>query len=144
VLLRKKGRSPGGLLRGDEVSTTSRVAVKSVRLEIGPRLPIRYKRVETWRLSMNYAIGVATQYDTASEAAGCRRSIITRTLKTVVECRHPVASLAVLYWVAIMLASFLTRLKLFGVLQFQEQVGLCRWLELRLPRVKQSPHHIFN
>jgi len=52
--------------------------------------------VETWRLNMNYAIGLATRYSTASEATGCRHSIIARTLKTVVECRHPVASLAVL------------------------------------------------
>ncbi len=65
---------------------------------------------ENWRLSRNYSVGVATQYSTASEATGCRHSIITRTLKTLVECRHPVASLAVLYWVAIMLVSFLTRL----------------------------------
>ena len=53
---------------------------------------------------------IATRYSTASEATGCRHSIITRTLKTLVEWRHPVASLAVLYWVAIMLVSFLTRL----------------------------------
>jgi len=66
--------------------------------------------VETWRLSVNYSVGVATRYSTASEATGCRHSIITRTLKTLVEWRHPVASLAVLYWVAIMLVSFLTRL----------------------------------
>ena len=43
---------------------------------------------------------IATQYSTASEATGCRHSIIARTLKTVVECRHPVASLAVLYRVS--------------------------------------------
>jgi len=53
--------------------------------------------VETWRLSMNYAIGLATRHSTASEATGRRHSIIARTLKTLVECRHPVASLAVLY-----------------------------------------------
>jgi len=40
---------------------------------------------------------IATQYSTASEATGCQHSIIPRTLKTVVECWHPVASLAVLY-----------------------------------------------
>jgi len=43
---------------------------------------------------------IATQYSTASEATGCRHSIITRTLKTLVLGRHPVASLAVLYRVA--------------------------------------------
>src|SRR5712692_11268622 len=73
-------------------------------------LPVTSGWVETWRLSVNYSVGVATQYSAASEATGCRDSIITRTLKTLVECRHPVASLAVLYWVAIMLVSFLTRL----------------------------------
>jgi len=46
VLLRKKGRSPGELLRGDEViSTTPRVPGGSVRLEIAPRLLIRHQRV---------------------------------------------------------------------------------------------------
>src|SRR6266699_2193423 len=61
-------------------------------------LPATSGWVETWRLSVNYSVGVATRYSTASEATGCRHSIITRTLKTLVECRHPVASLAVLYW----------------------------------------------
>src|SRR6266567_369599 len=50
VLLRKKGRSPGELLRGDEVISTT------------PLVPAASGWVETWRLSMNYAIGAATQY----------------------------------------------------------------------------------
>jgi len=54
-------------------------------------------RVETWRLSMNYAIGVATQYSTGSEATGCRHSTTVSRVLTIIECRHPVASLAVLY-----------------------------------------------
>jgi len=46
MLLRKKGRSSGELLRGDEViSTTPRVAGGSVRLEIAPRLLSRDQRV---------------------------------------------------------------------------------------------------
>jgi len=59
---------------------------------------------------MNYAIGVATQYSTASEARGCRHSTSVLRVLVIIECRHPVASLAVLYLVAIMLVSFLTRL----------------------------------
>jgi len=46
---------------------------------------------------MNYSIGVATQYSTASEATGCRDSISVLRVLAIVECRHPVASLAVLY-----------------------------------------------
>jgi len=45
VLLREKGRSPGELLRGDELRTTSRVPGGSVRLEIAPCLLTRYQRV---------------------------------------------------------------------------------------------------
>ncbi|HZE68872.1 MAG TPA: hypothetical protein VE135_05005 [Pyrinomonadaceae bacterium] len=40
---------------------------------------------------------IATQYGTASEATGCRHSIIASILKAAVECRHPVASLSVPY-----------------------------------------------
>ena len=53
---------------------------------------------------------IATQYSTASEATGCRHSTSVLRVLVIIECRHPVASLAVLYWVAIMLVSFLTRL----------------------------------
>src|SRR6266699_1124759 len=67
------------------------------------------------RLDSDSSLVVVTRYSTASEATGCRHPIITRTLKTLVECRHPVASLAVLYRVAIMLVSFLTRLTLHTV-----------------------------
>src|SRR6266566_3041716 len=49
--------------------------------------------VETWRLSMSYAIGVATQYSTASEATGCRHSTTVSRVLAIIECRHPVASL---------------------------------------------------
>jgi len=45
VLLRKKGRSPGEVLRGDKVRTTARVLGGSVRLEIAPCLLTRYQRV---------------------------------------------------------------------------------------------------
>ena len=41
----EKGRSPGELLRGDEVRTSSRVLGGSVRLEIAPCLLTRYQRV---------------------------------------------------------------------------------------------------
>ena len=73
-------------------------------------LPATSGWVETWRLSVNYSVGVATRYSTASEATGCRHSTSVLRVLVIIECRHPVASLAVLYWVAIMLVSFLTRL----------------------------------
>ena len=87
----------GKVLRGYAKSEPGAVATGSVRLEIARRLLTRYQQ-KLGRFNMNYAIGVATQYSTASEATGCRHSVIARTLETVVECRHPVASLAVLYW----------------------------------------------
>ncbi len=43
---------------------------------------------------------IATQYSTASEATGCRHSTTVLRVLAIIECRHPVASLAVLYWVA--------------------------------------------
>jgi len=43
---------------------------------------------------------IATQYSTASEATGCRHSTTVLRVVGIIECRHPVASLAVLYWVA--------------------------------------------
>jgi len=83
-------------------TVSSKAMILKLRKPISCRLDLNHpptssECVETWRLNMNYAIGVATQYSTASEATGCRHSIIARTLETVVECRHPVASLAVLY-----------------------------------------------
>ena len=41
---------------------------------------------------------IATQYSTASEATGCRHSTTVLRVLGIIECRHPVASLAVLYW----------------------------------------------
>ena len=43
---------------------------------------------------------IATQYSTASEATGCLPSTTVLRVLGIIECRHPVASLAVLYWVA--------------------------------------------
>jgi len=61
-------------------------------------LPATSGWVETWRLSVNYSLGVATRYSTASEATGCRHSTSVLRVLVIIECRHPVASLAVLYW----------------------------------------------
>jgi len=47
---------------------------------------------------MNYSVAVATQYGTASEATGGRHSTSVLRVLVIIERRHPVASLAVLYW----------------------------------------------
>jgi len=43
---------------------------------------------------------IATQYSTASEASGCRHLTTVLRVLWIIEFRHPVALLAVLYWVA--------------------------------------------